>query len=405
MQRSVVFFGIFFLFTAFLYADNSCLCQNEVVGPPVELKKGFHSAVGFDSVSGNFYLASARTNGGKLKVVGELFDPFGNSISDEFEFQSGRVEHRNDPKGEPEAIAYNSSQRQFMLIWSAAFSTPGDSKYPTEVRGAIIDANGTVLVPLLTLVRKDDSTLVNPVDITYNSVRNEYLLTYRTSFKKSNELFLQRLEGNGNKIGGAIRAVDEKTNTARVRFDPSTNRYLLVWPGKNEKDEQRFKLQIFTADLNRINNTKLLPVEDPFSRPIVNYVARNKRFVVYGERCSGDCLRATIVRPDGGIDANSKNIPFDDMLDIKPNPKTGGYLALYSFADGPNDFLKAARLNSQFQVVQRNISVVCDQLNDLPTTPNALQYSVAGNKFYAFWDQDEHIFFQRIFPKSQGSCN
>lgn len=399
MQRSIVFFGIFFLSAIFCYADNSCLCQNEVAGAPVDLKKGFHSSVAFDSVNGNFYLASAKTNGERLKVVGELFDPFGNSISDEFQFQSGRVNHKNEPKGEPEAIAYNSFQRQFMLIWSAAFSTS------TEVRAAIIDSNGTVLVPLLTLVRKDDSTLVNPVDITYNSVRNEYLLTYRTSFKKSNELFLQRLDQNGNKIGDPVRVVDEKTNTARVRYDPSTNRYLLVWPGKNEKDEQRFKLQIFTADLNHINNTKLLPVEDPVSRPIVNYVARNKRFVVYGERCSGDCLRATIVRPDGGIDTNSKNIPFDDMLDIKPNPKTGGYLALYAFADGPNDFLKAARLNAQFQVVQRNISVVCEQLNDLPTTPNALQYSVAGNKFYAFWDRDEHIFFQRIFPKSQGSCN
>lgn len=399
MQRSIVFFGIFLLSAIFCYADNSCLCQNEVAGAPVDLKKGFQSSVAFDSVNGNFYLASAKTNGERLKVVGELFDPFGNSISDEFEFQSGRVNHKNEPKGEPEAIAYNSFQRQFMLIWSAAFSTS------TEVRAAIIDSNGTVLVPLLTLVRKDDSTLVNPVDITYNSVRNEYLLTYRTSFKKSNELFLQRLDQNGKKIGGPVRVVDEKTNTARVRYDPSTNRYLLVWPGKNEKDEQRFKLQIFTADLNHINNTKLLPVEDPVSRPIVNYVARNKRFVVYGERCSGDCLRATIVRPDGGIDTNSKNIPFDDMLDIKPNPKTGGYLALYAFADGPNDFLKAARLNAQFQVVQRNISVVCEQLNDLPTTPNALQYSVAGNKFYAFWDREEHIFFQRIFPKSQGSCN
>jgi hypothetical protein len=405
MQRSILFLGVFLLLSTFAPANDSCLCQNEVVGSPIELKKGFHSAVAFDSVSGNFYLASARTKGDKLKVIGELFDPFGNSISDEFEFQSGDVHHRNEPKGEPEAIAYNSSQRQFMLIWGAAFSTAGNHNYPTEVRGAIIDLNGNVLVPLLTLVRQEDSPLVNPIDLTYNSTRNEYLLTYRTSLKNSNELFLQRLDGNGNKVGGAVRAVSEKTRTARVRYDPSTNHYLLVWPGKNEKNEQRSKLQIFNADLIPINNTKLLPVEDQFSRPVVNYVARTKRFVVYGERCSGDCLRATIVRPDGKIDSNSKNIPFNEMLDIKPNPKTGGYLALYAFDDGTNDFLKAARLNEHFQVVERNISMFCDPLGELPTTPNALQYSVAGNKFYAFWDKNDQIFFQRIFPKSQGPCN
>jgi hypothetical protein len=144
-----------------------------------------------------------------------------------------------DPK-----VAYNSTNRSFLVIWSGTEATK------TVVFGRLVDATtgsvvGTTPFTLSAVPGSADNALqgTSGQAVVHNSTRNEYLVVFRGSIRSDSteiEVFGQRVGADGTAIGSAFRISDmgvdgdpgaDVYHDVRVAYNSTDDEYLVVWRG------------------------------------------------------------------------------------------------------------------------------------------------------------------------------
>ncbi|MCI0683012.1 MAG: Ig-like domain-containing protein [Gemmataceae bacterium] len=155
------------------------------------------------------------------------------------------------------SIAYNSNENQYFAVWIGDDTT--DNEY--EVFGQLLDSEGRALGPNVRISNMGpdgdgDSDASSPA-VVYNSADNEFLVVWSARMASGEqEIFGQRLDGSGQEIGVndfRISQMGPDGDTAysarlpAVALDTTHNRYLVVWSGHVNADDEEIVGQLLDA--------------------------------------------------------------------------------------------------------------------------------------------------------------
>ncbi len=183
----------------------------------------------------------------RTEIFGQLLNATGGAIGKNF-----RISNTNDQGAEFNAglpaIAYNSTNKQYMVVWAGPFKV----KSQNEVWGQALDAsgvlvgkgNGDFLISQMTTKIGSDRDSSAP-QIAYNNSNNEYLVVFHATGvpgvdnNNMTEVFGQRINAAtrleigpndfriSNTTGGRMNGADNP----RVAFNDRGLEYLIVWRG------------------------------------------------------------------------------------------------------------------------------------------------------------------------------
>jgi hypothetical protein len=154
------------------------------------------------------------------------------------------------------AVAYNSTENQFLVVWEADDDTAPLVNNEFEIWGRRLSASGEWLdadiVRLSEMGGLGDANYdAQTPSVAYNTLNNEYMLVWsgdKSAYDAVNdefEIWGQRLNASLGKMGAAgFRISDVGTNADpdRDAYDPSiayssgNNQYLVVWEGDDYDD-------------------------------------------------------------------------------------------------------------------------------------------------------------------------
>ena len=255
----------------------------------------------------------------------------------------GSVEHDAAHEG----VAYNSDADQYLVVWDADQSVPGDAPLfngKHEIFGQLLDGDGTRIGSEFLVATAGGASdpawdATNPVAI-YNSVSDQYLVVYvapvaTNATAAKTEIFARRVSTNGAPIGNPIRisrtGIDSNlrrdSREPGVAYNASDNEYLVVWQSEESDMGSRVEHEIYAQRLNG-------PTAVPLGAPIrVSTMGPNGStafdafdpFVTFSERMNeylivwrGDDDRGTLVEGEFEIfgqrlRANGLQIGEDDF--------------------------------------------------------------------------------------------
>jgi hypothetical protein len=216
----------------------------------------------------NEYLASWQGDDNSGAFVNDEIEIFGQRID-----ASGAEVGTNDfrvsdmgPNGDANyaafepAVAYNSTNNQYLVVWSGDDNTFPLVDEEREIFGQLINASngaeiGTNDFRISDLGPNGDSNYraLSPA-VAYNSTNNEYLVVWYGDDNSSPlvndeiEIFGQRIDGaTGAEVGSndfRISDMGTNGNTANaamnpaVAYNPTNNEYLVVWSGDDVTDNE-----------------------------------------------------------------------------------------------------------------------------------------------------------------------
>ncbi len=142
------------------------------------------------------------------------------------------------------AVAYNSTDNEFLVVWSGADDVVGEyeiwGQRLNAANGALMGANSQISAMGLL---DDPAFDAQDPDVAYNSASNEYLVVWSADHYADNEfeIFGQRLNAGGAPIGGRLRVSvmggsanpDYDAVDPAVAYNSTDNEYLVVWSGDN----------------------------------------------------------------------------------------------------------------------------------------------------------------------------
>jgi hypothetical protein len=152
------------------------------------------------------------------------------------------------------AVAYNSADNQYLVVWEADLSTGGMVNDEFEIYGHLLAADGIKIgandFRISYMGGNGDANYdaIRPA-VTYNSTNNQYLVVWQgddnTAPLVDNEIeiFGQRLTNNGAATGLSdfrISDMGPDGNTAygasspAVTYNSSNSQYLVVWTGSDD---------------------------------------------------------------------------------------------------------------------------------------------------------------------------
>jgi hypothetical protein len=147
------------------------------------------------------------------------------------------------------AIAYNSQDNQYFVVWRGSDDTPPLALGEVEIYGQRIDANtGNLLGPELRLsdMGPDGTAFCfgSTPAVAYNNTANEYLVAWKgddttcTAADDEFEIFAQRVSATGAQTGvndfrisnaGPDGTVNFDAVDPRIAYNTALNEYLVVW--------------------------------------------------------------------------------------------------------------------------------------------------------------------------------
>ena len=170
-------------------------------------------------------------------------------------------------------VAYNSTDHQYLVVWTAddPDSGPVDGEY--EVFGQRLDAATGVELGNFDFLVSSMGGIGDPADaaglmtVVYNSVHDEYLVVWEGTEEDSGtvvgewEIYVQRLDGaTGAELGvndrrisamGGIGDLAYDAYLPAVTYDPEHDQYLVAWSGThNQGGQVAGEFEIFVQRLD-----------------------------------------------------------------------------------------------------------------------------------------------------------
>jgi hypothetical protein len=282
-------------------------------------------------------------------------------------------------------VAFNSTDDEYLVIWNGD-GLSSDQEF--EISGQLVSTSGAELGAdfRITNAGIDGTTRggTQGPSLAYNSSDNEYLVVWQETGSPSEykrEIFGQRLDADGGRLGGAFRIsttgadgdAERASNSPVVAYNSASNEYLVAWHGDG--------------------------------------LATDDEYEIFGQRIAGDGteIGQDFRISDEGPDGNATRRAVWPALDY--NPATDTYLAVWEGdglgADGEIEIsgqlldTEGAELGSDFRISHTG--------RDGDTTRDGFLPSVAANassgEYLVTWhgdglDWDNHfeIFGQRISP-------
>lgn len=128
-----------------------------------------------------------------------------------------------------QAAALNTKTGQTLLVWQRLTSST------SNIMGRIVNVQGN---PVGDAFQINTTIAVSHPDVTYNPVRNEFMVAYddnpNTQLRVSN-IILRRLNGQGHPAAEEVKVTVDAISTTmanffpKLAFNPNTNGYAAVW--------------------------------------------------------------------------------------------------------------------------------------------------------------------------------
>jgi hypothetical protein len=220
------------------------------MGPDVSINyDALDPAVAYNSHDNQYLVVWSGSDDtvGEYEIWGQRVDAATGAQIGADDFQISLMGPADDPAYDAEdpAVAYNSQNNEYLVVWSADYYTDGDY----EIFGQRLTATGTeVSTDFRISVMGPDGNAnydaLNPV-VAYNSTDNQYLVVWYgdddsgSLVNEEYEIWGKRLEGNTDWIGTDFRISDmggtgDAAYDARdpdVAYNSTDNQYLIVWEG------------------------------------------------------------------------------------------------------------------------------------------------------------------------------
>lgn len=176
----------------------------------------------------------------KMEIYGQLLKANGDALGDDFRISETTNQGNNFHTNAP-AVAYNSSNNQYLVVWSGGFKTESQS----EVWGRGITDNGSVLPGGDFLISQVSNVGPNrrasSPDVVYNSSVNEYFVVFQANIlpgdaqREVNEVCGQRInaakltEVGTNDFRISTSAGGNGASSPRVTYNPLDKQYCVIW--------------------------------------------------------------------------------------------------------------------------------------------------------------------------------
>jgi len=278
----------------------------------------FEPAAAYNSTDNQYLVVWRGDNNGffqfddEFEIFGQRLDAQGNEIGTDSRFSVMGPTGSIDYGAFEPAIAYNSTNNSYLLVWRGDHNTGGLVNNEFEIFGQRITSAG---IPAGALVRLSDmgpngDTRYGAFDpaVTYNSTDNQYLIVWRgdddTAPLVNNEfeIFGQRLGSGGVELGAndlRISDMGPNGNTGFAALEPAAaynsvdNEYFVVWRGDSNTGalvNNEFEIfgqrltnmgaEVGTNDLRISNVGSDGDVDFAAFRPAVAYNSTNNEYLV-----------------------------------------------------------------------------------------------------------------------------
>ncbi|MFZ5945607.1 MAG: fibronectin type III domain-containing protein [Bacillota bacterium] len=285
-------------------------------------------------------------------IVGRIASPDGTLNNIIFQITEG------DFKGFSPAVAYDSVNKRFMVVWRDSRNGIGD------IYGQLIDLNGNLVggnFPVCT----QGSEQYKP-QIAYDSANRRFLVVWEDERTAMKNIYGQILYQNGNNFGPAkdtnmaISVGENQRSSPSLTYDGVNGQFLVVWEDRRNSNVSGFNIYGQRIDANTgsllqdnflISNgmdsqewpkTAFNPIAKKFL--VVWQDRRNDKIHVYGQQVNSD---GTLAGP-GDANTNFEVKVDADMLHY-PMPL---------FNPARQNFLVAVESETQSYDVQAQISYV-----------------------------------------------
>jgi hypothetical protein len=222
---------------------DQCVCEKEIVGPLrriVPITNDELPAVAVDTKIGNYFVLTHQTN-----FTARISDHTG-KLKKIFQISSELVTSGD--------VAFSSGRNRYLVVWSSLLQSSGSEQ--AVVRAQFMNNSGDAIGSTLTIVKRSHTagapSEIQRVNLLYVAELREYLLAYTILGNSGNiqnvpTVLFQRLNENGHGIGSGSAIISGvHAEEALVRYDSSTNHYLIAW------DQQGIILQSVTQALKRV---------------------------------------------------------------------------------------------------------------------------------------------------------
>lgn len=164
------------------------------------------------------------------QIIGSIVDINGNIIIEDFKISSLEVEDK-DLRNRFPKVSYNPILNNYLVVFEGITTSR-----KTEIYSAIVSSNGSVSNTFKISNTGGSDTDGRSPNLVYNTNLDEFLLIYfKTTFGEGTELFGQRLNTGGLKIGFPFKidanfdSINVHSSIPSIVFNTTSNEYLIVF--------------------------------------------------------------------------------------------------------------------------------------------------------------------------------
>ncbi|HEX6457912.1 MAG TPA: DUF11 domain-containing protein [Thermoleophilaceae bacterium] len=258
-------------------------------------------------------------------------------------------------------------------------------------------------------------------DIAYNTRHNEHLVVWVATGNGTVAIYGQRIDQDGNAIGGPFQISDNSTAKAQntsepptVTYNPVADEYLVAWGARPTGGGEDVYVQRVAAD-----GTLLLPADELISdtgtysdletqEPVYSPDS-NEYFVVWkadgstgGQQIYGQRLAADGSQIGSDIQISQMTGQADDAVSLAYNSREHEYLAVWrGFQTGAEDEIYGQRLSLTGAEIGTNDFQISDMTASGTANPPRVAYNSRDDQYLVAWTGDfgtgnDQVFIQLL---------